>query len=149
MSLYRQASGSSARVILAVALLALIVGGIAGFLIGRSTADEPTLPELVADLEEDLRPAGAALELVPLEYGQAAGGSGGETEYAAALSQAETAVTTIEGARDDLDALSPERAERAAQAVEAVRAAVEDRAPVAEVERAAQEATAALGALTG
>jgi hypothetical protein len=149
MSLYRQASGSNARLVVAFAVVALAAGGIAGFAIGRSTAEEPTLAELVGDLQEELRPAEAALELVPLEYGQAAGGSGGETEYAAALAQAETAVSTVAAAREDLAAISPERADETLNAVEAVHAAVEDRAPVPTVERAAREASAALNAATG
>src|SRR5688572_18386055 len=107
MSLYRQPTGKPARTIALVALAALLVGGGAGFAIGRSTAPEPSLAELAADVRQQVRPAHSALELVTIEYPQSVenGKVVAETEYAAARAQAQTAADTIAGARADLAAL--------------------------------------------
>src|SRR3954462_9052655 len=57
MSLYRQAGRASGRTVLIAAAAALVVGLLAGFLLGRSTAPKPSLADKVADLPAGLAPA--------------------------------------------------------------------------------------------
>ncbi len=88
MSLYRQPGRIATRTLVIAAAVALVVGLIAGFALGRGTAAEP--PTLA---DEGRRPARAAaardrrgLELTATEYGQAVRGGRvvAPTEYGAA-----------------------------------------------------------------
>jgi hypothetical protein len=152
MSLYRQAGGTSRRVAIAATVVALLIGGAAGFAIGRGSVDEPSLSEQVDGVRESLQPARTALELVTIEYPEAVNGGEivAETEYAAAQSQAQTAASTLEAAEEDLRAISPDSYEAAVEAVDEVSArieAVDDPAAVEAAVRAAHDAVdAAAGA---
>ena len=146
MSLYRQPTGRSARTIVLATLVALLVGGAAGFGIGRSTAPEPSLIELAADVRERIRPAQSALELVTIEYPQSVqnGRVVAETEYAAARAQARAAADTIAAARADLAALDPSAVEEASDAIAEVSTLMARHADPAVVEQAAERADAAV-----
>jgi hypothetical protein len=146
MSLYRQPTGSPARTIALATLAALLVGGVSGFAIGRSTAPEPTLVELAADVRERIRPAQSALELVTIEYPQsvANGRVVAETEYAAARAQAHAAADTIAAARVDLAAINPSAVEKAGDAIAEVSELMSRHADPAVVEQAADRANAAV-----
>jgi hypothetical protein len=146
MSLYRQATGPSARVAILAALAALVVGGLVGFLIGRETASEPTLEELVADAREDLRPALGALELVGIEYAEAVRGREivAETEYDAAVAQAQTARDVLDQA-EALATLYPDEMRDARAAVLSVDRAVEQQAESERVAELVRDARQAVG----
>jgi hypothetical protein len=149
MSLYRQAAGTRTSTLVVVGLVVLFAGAAAGFALGRGTAPEPTLSELADEVGEDIRPALSALELVTIEYPQAVreGQVVAETEYAAAKSQAGTAESVVASLAADLAALNPAQAKGATAAVERVTTLIEDRAQPQRVERAAQDAAAALEAM--
>src|SRR3954467_13883952 len=57
MSLYRQAGPASGRPVLIAAAAALVVGLLAGFLLGRATAPKPSLADKGAALRASLPPA--------------------------------------------------------------------------------------------
>jgi hypothetical protein len=146
MSLYRQPTGRPVRAIAIATLAALLVGGAAGFAIGRSTAPEPGLVELAGDARERVRPARSALELVTIEYPQSVqnGRIVAETEYAAARAQARAAADAIAGARTDLAALDPSGVEEASGAIAEVDRLMSRHADPALVEQAADRAHTAV-----
>jgi hypothetical protein len=146
VSLYRQPRGRPARTIALAAVAALLIGGMAGFAIGRSTAPESSLVELAADARERLGPAQSALELVTIEYPQSVrkGRVVAETEYAAARAQAQSAADTITAARAELAALDPSGVEEASAAIGKVVRLVARQAEPGAVERAARRADAAV-----
>jgi len=150
MSLYRQAQGPSLRALAIAAAVALIVGGLVGYLIGRETAPEPTLVELVTEAREELRPALSALELVGIEYSEALRGDEviAETEYDAARSQAQLAADTLASA-SELRALDPRAVEAAEARVREVAELVERRVEERRLRGPLGEARVALAALTG
>jgi hypothetical protein len=119
MSLYRQARG---RRIWPIALTG-VVAGLAGLGAGLaiSGGEEPaSLDEAMGALQEDVRPALSALELVRIEYPEAVRGGEvvRETELQAALSQAEAARSTLRSAEADLAILAPATAARATELVD-------------------------------
>jgi hypothetical protein len=150
MSLYRQPTGRPVRTIALVTLAALVVGGGAGFAIGRTTAPERSLAELAADVRQQVRPAQSALELVTIEYPQSVenGKIVAETEYAAARAQAQSAADAVAGARADLAALDPSAVEDASEAIAEVARLMARHADPTVVERAAGRATAAVERLS-
>jgi hypothetical protein len=146
MSLYRQAGRASARTLLIAAVAALVVGLIAGFLLGRSTAPKPSLADRVADLRASLAPAREGLELTGTEYGQAvrSGRVVAPTEYAAAKSDLQRASDAIAANEADIRALNAARAAALDRAMAVLRNAVSRRADPATVRRLADTASAAL-----
>jgi hypothetical protein len=138
------------RTISLVTLAALLVGGGVGFAIGRSTAPDPSLVELAADVRQQARSAHSALELVTIEYPQAVenGRIVAETEFAAARAQAQIAADTIAGARADLAALDPSAVEEANAAIAEVGRLMSSHADPAVVERAAGRANSAVERLS-
>jgi hypothetical protein len=153
MSLYRQPGRVSARTIALAAGIALVVGLLAGFGIGRATggSDEPSVSEAVAALRGDVRPALSGLGLVRIEYAQAVkdGRVAAPTEYAAAKADVARARAAVAEHAADLRALSPEQAARAEQSLAQLAAAVQAKADGAEVNRLAADAEVALRAATG
>jgi hypothetical protein len=151
MSLYRQAGRASGRTLLLAATAALVVGLIAGFVVGRSTAPKPTLAERVADLRASLAPAREGLELAATEYGQAvrSGRVVAPTEYTAAKSDVQRASDTIARHGTDVRALSAPRAAALDRAMAVLRNAVSRRADPATVRRLSDAASAALRAAGG
>src|SRR4051812_19361320 len=151
MSLYRQAGRASGRTVLIAAAAALVVGLLAGFLLGRSTAPKPSLADKVADLRTSLAPAREGLELAATEYGQAvrSGRVVAPTEYGAAKSDVQRASDTIAKHAADIRALSAARAAALDRAMAVLRDEVSRRADPATVRRLGDAASAALRAAGG
>jgi hypothetical protein len=149
VSLYREASSSRARTAVVVAVIAL-VGAVAGYLIGRATAPDPSLAEQIADARASAEPALKSLELVDIEYPQAfeESATGGPTELQAALDHAEAAASALEDA-GDLSAVDPAGLEDAQAAVERVEAAINRRADTNEVDELVAQARGAVQELAG
>ena len=90
MSLYRQAGRRSGWLAAAV-VVALLVGFGIGFAVSRATAEEPTVEEAVASVQEEAGETADALELVAIHYrtteaaaGRAASARGGVIRRGAA-----------------------------------------------------------------
>jgi hypothetical protein len=151
MSLYRQAGRASGRTVAIAAVAALLVGLIAGFAVGRSTAPKPSLADRVADLRTSLAPAREGLELAATEYPQAvrAGRVVAPTEYAAAKSDVQRASDTIARNAADVRALNAARAAALDRAMAVLRDAVSRRADPATVRRLSDAASTALRAAGG
>jgi hypothetical protein len=151
MSLYRQAGRTSGRTLLIAAAVALLVGLVAGYALGRGTAPEATLADGVADLRTSLGPAAEGIELSATEYPQAVrnGRIVAPTEYSAAQSDVQRAQDAISGARADVQALDPARAEALDRAVTDLRAAIDAKRDPAQVEQLSAVAGAALAAVLG
>jgi hypothetical protein len=150
VSLYRQASGVGRGALVALGICCLVIGALAGFAIGRGSAEEPTAAELIADARAQARPALSALELVTIEYPEAVRGGEivAETEYEAAVAQADSAADTLAAGEDGLGELDPGGLADAEAAVDEVVRRVGEKADVGAVDAAAARATAAVEDLT-
>jgi hypothetical protein len=139
------------RTVIAVAVAALLVGLVAGILIGRGTVSEPSLAEQLTQLRDQLKPARQGIELTATEYSQAVrGGKVVEpTEYSAAKADLARVEKAVRSARADLRALGADKAVAIDRAVAALGSAVEQKAGPAEVEKLSREADAALTAAVG
>ena len=147
MSLYRQPGRARPLLIVAVALVALLVGGGIGFALGRSTSPDPSAQDVVAQLRGQLRPLGAGLELLPTEYPQALQASG--DEGAAVDGDLARIRGALAAASADLHVLDPVGARALGARVLAVEAAVRAKAPAADVARLAAQAQLALAQVPG
>jgi hypothetical protein len=134
MSLYRQVGRPSGWLAAAV-LGALVLGFGLGFAVSRSTTDEPTFADAVEELQADTGPTADALELVAIHY---------ETSEEAARGQLERARESFAEIEPELRLLSPAETAAAATRIERVETLVEQGAPAAEVEAAADAARAAV-----
>jgi hypothetical protein len=134
MSLYREARSRTGRT-LAVLTVAFAAGGIVGALLVVTLRPEPTLADRVTQLQEDVRPALDALELVPIHYD-----SENATTRRAAAEQLAAARRDVEDAADDLRVLDPAGAARVDRALDELATLVADGAPPRQVEAAVARA---------
>jgi hypothetical protein len=150
MSLYRVASRRGRLGGLVLPALVLVVGLLVGFLVGRATANEPSLAEALAAPAAHVTEARNALDVLTIEYAQAV--SGGEvqqtTEYEAALADVRRAQDAL-GDAEDLGELDPQGYRRAAALVTDVADLVARKAPRAVVEARVRAADRALSELPG
>jgi hypothetical protein len=136
MSLYRE-PGRRGRAAWLVVVGALLVGVLAGLVLGRATASSPSLADQVGDVQEQARTVVDGFELVRTHYAR---------DREAARGQARRAQEEFASARSDLAVLDPAAAAAAAAAVaDAVRTTGRDVSPAA-VEAAARRAIAAVRA---
>ena len=151
MSLYRQAGGRSSRVLVGVLAVGVLVGLVAGYLIGRGSVDEPSASEVVADARAELQPVAAGLELVPIEYEGAwsHGKVTAPTEYEGAKEAVARAEADLEAAGEDMRAIDPAGYAAATKAVERLATALDAAVPPNQVEDLAREASAAVESLSG
>ena len=98
MSLYREARSGRRRLWIAVGAAVAVLAIVVGILL--VPGGEPTQAERLESLQQDVRPALAALELVPIHYE-----STNPTTHAAAADQLAVAQTTVEDHADELRAL--------------------------------------------
>ena len=130
MSLYREAGSRRGRAV--AALLAALLAGLAiGFAAAWALKPEPTLADRVADVQDEVRPALDALELVPLHYE-----STDPVTRRAASDQLAAAREDVLAAGSGLDALQPGAADRLERAFDDLGRQLEQGAAVAEVESA-------------
>jgi hypothetical protein len=151
MSLYRQAGRTSGRTLVIAAAVALLVGLVAGYALGRGTAPEATLADEVADLRTSLGPAAEGIELSATEYPQAVrnGRIVAPTEYPAATADVQRAKDTVAGARADVRALDPSRAASLDKALDALGSAIDEKAEPNQVKQLSSDAANALNAVLG
>jgi hypothetical protein len=98
MSLYREARSGRRRVWIAVGAAVAVAALVVGVVLLQG--GEPSQAEQLESLQDDVRPALAALELVPIHYE-----STNPTTHAAAADQLAVARTTVEEHADELRAL--------------------------------------------
>jgi len=137
MSLYREARTGRRR--LWIAAGAVLAGVVIVVVVLVAQGSEPTAAESLASLQDDVRPALAALELVPIHYE-----STNATTHAAAADQLEVARETVEANLDDLRALDRAGTDRLQEELTVLDALVRTTGRNAEVERATAEAAAQL-----
>jgi hypothetical protein len=114
-----------------------VVAVIAGVALTRG--GEPSPEEQLASLQDDVQPALAALELVPLHYE-----STNATTHAAAASQLAVARETVAGVESDLRELDPTATEQLVEELDALDELVRTTGRADEVDRASREAAADL-----
>ena len=141
MSLYREARSGRRRLWLgvgaAVVLVLAIVGGIA-----LAQGGEQSQADKLESLQEDVQPALAALELVPIHYE-----STNSTTHAAAADQLEVARTTVTDVEDELRALDPVATGALVAELDALATLVRTTGRTAEVQSATRETSARLRAI--
>jgi hypothetical protein len=142
VSLYRQTGERSPAFLVALLLTGVLIGAVAGFVIGRGTADDPSLTERVEDARAELTPVAAGLELVPIEYEGAVsnGKITAQTEYEATQGAASRAAQELEASAEDMQAIDPAGYEAADQAISQLEAAIDAVAPPARIEALADSA---------
>jgi len=150
MSLYRVASRRGRLGGLLLPTVALVVGLTVGFLIGRASADEPSLAEALEAPVAHVADARNALDVLTIEYPQAV--VGGEvqetTEYEAALADVRRAQDEL-GYAEDLGELDPDGYRRATALVTDVADLVARRAAPALVAARVRAVDQALSELPG
>jgi hypothetical protein len=134
MSLYRQAGRRSGWLVASVSI-ALVVGLLIGFGISRATADEKTFEEAFADVQADAERAADGLELVGIHYA---------VDPEAARQQLERGQDSFDAVQPQLELISPVETRAAAAAIESLASLVDGSPPASEVERAAEDARAAV-----
>jgi hypothetical protein len=130
MSLYREAGSRRGRTVAAL-VAALLVGLVVGFAAAWALKPEPTLADRLADVQDQVRPALDALELVPLHYE-----STNPVTQRAASDQLAAARQDVLAARSGLDALEPGAAVRLERAFDELGRQLERGAAAADVESA-------------
>ena len=137
MSLYREARTGRRR--LWIAAGAVAAGAVILVVVLVAQGSEPTAAESLASLQDDVRPALAALELVPIHYE-----STNATTHAAAAAQLAVARETVEANVDELRALDRAGTDRLQEELTVLDALVRTTGRNAELERATAEAAAQL-----
>jgi hypothetical protein len=142
MSLYREARSGRRRLWLAVGAAVAVVAIVVGILLVRG--GKPSEAERLESLQEDVRPALAALELVPIHYE-----SPNATTHAAAADQLAVARETVGDLADELRARDAEATEALLSDLERLGELVRTTGSADEVELATREAAARLRRLVG
>ena len=138
MSLYREARSGRRRLwLVAGAALAVVVAIVVGIVL--ATGGEPSAAEQLESLQDDVQPALAALELVPIHYE-----SPNPTTHAAAADQLAVARETVEANAGELRALDAQATDALFEDLDRLEALVRTTGRTAEVERATRDATADL-----
>jgi hypothetical protein len=131
VSLYREARTGRRRLWLAVGAALVVAAAVAGIVALRN--DEPSAADRLESLQEDVQPALAALELVPIHYE-----SPTPATHAAAAAQLAVAQKTIDAHAEELRALDPRATGDLVADLEQLGALVRTTGRTSEVERAAR-----------
>ena len=137
MSLYREARSGRRRLWLAAGGALAVVAAIVGVVL-LSGGEQSEADKLTA-LQEDVQPALAALELVPIHYD-----SPNPTTHAAAADQLAVARDTVEANADELRALDAQATDALFDDLDGLDALVRTTGRTADVERATREAATEL-----
>jgi hypothetical protein len=134
MSLYREVGGGVRRLALLVGV-ALAVGVLGGFVLGRVSKGEASLADKLAGTRDRYQKVPDALELLRIEYPQAVHGNQvvARTEYDAAKADVERARQSLDDMADDLRALAPQRVDLAERQLAALAELVAKPAPPEQV----------------
>src|SRR3954452_7540379 len=138
MSVYRGSGRAAAGRRLATVVALVAVGLLAGFLLGRATAPEPSATDVAKRLRTELAPVASGLSILPTEYPQAAEGR----EVEAVTGGLQRVRAALRASTADLRTLDPDDAQDLQQAVDALSAAVRRRADADEVARLTRAAEA-------
>ena len=126
--------------------VALVIGLGAGYAIGSSEAEEPSLADSISALRGDLAPVINGLDLLGGEYPQ--GVKNGEivaqTEYDGSVSNVERISSTFAAHSADLEQLDPKGTANLGATLGELQEAVGSRAPTEDVNRLRAEASAGL-----
>ena len=145
MSLYREARGDARGGFVAGAI-ALVIGLGAGYAIGSSSTEEPSLADSISALRGDLAPVTNGLDLLGGEYPQ--GVKGGEivaqTEYDGSVSNVERISSTFSDHAAELEQLDPKGTANLGSTLDELQQAVGSRASTDEVNRLRAEASSNL-----
>jgi hypothetical protein len=120
-----QGGGKRKRATILVAVATAIAGLVIGIVIGRATA--PSVNDKIADGRKGGQELATALQVLPLEYGQALNGSEGTTLIGDTVNRALAQLNT---ALDGAPWLGPGQRRQATQAVQAVRTAATNKVPL-------------------
>ncbi len=110
-----------------IAIATLVLGLVIGLAIGRATA--PAIDDEIADGRKGGRELVTALQVLPLEYGQALSGSEGTALIGDTVGRS---VARLDAALDGAPWLGPAQRNQATAAVQAVRVAANNKVPPAE-----------------
>lgn len=143
MAVYAGA-GKRRRATSLIAVAAAIVGLVVGIAIGRATA--PSVDDKIADGRQGGRDLVTALQVLPLEYGQALSGSEGSALIGDTV---ERSVRRLDTALDGAPWLGPAQRRTATQAVQAVRTAATNKVPPARFQQVVDSSSAAIESVFG
>jgi hypothetical protein len=135
MSLYRSPGRRSIGALVAVGVVALVAGGVAGYLIGRGGASSPTLTGGLAAVQKTVRPAVDGIELVGVEYpiGVVDGKVAEPAQLQGAKDQLAKVRDAFTSAQPQLQVLDEAATAKVAGDLDTLQAKVEALAPAAEV----------------
>lgn len=141
MSLYREARSRRRRLWISAAAAVIALAAVATAVV-LATGGTPSQEEELASLQDDVQPALAALELIPIHYA-----SPNPTTHAAAADQLEVARETIASVEDELRALDPAQTTRVLADLASLESLVRTTGRAGDVEQATSVAAADLRAL--
>lgn len=151
MSLYREAGAGRLRRVIAVALVALLVGLGSGFALGRSSAPEPSIAEQLTELQARVQPVLDGLDLVPDHYLQGVRGGEvvGEVQYSGTQAQAASARDSLESVAPDLEQVDPEGLAEARASIDELIAAIDAREDAPVIDELVAQASATVSSAAG
>ena len=142
MSLYREARSGRRRLLLVAGVAVVGIAAIAIALVARG--GEQSEADRLASLQDDVQPALAALELIPIHYE-----SSNPRTRTAASEQLAVARDTIDGVEDDLLERDAARTGMLLQDLDELERLLENDGEIAAVEQATSKTAADLRALVG
>ncbi len=141
MSLYREARSGRRRLWIAASVAVVAVAAVVGLVLA-TTGGTQSQAEKLESLQQDVEPALAALELIPIHYG-----SPNPTTHAAAADQLDVARKTIASVESELETLDPAGTSRVLSDLAGLELLVRTTGQTARVERLATKTTADLRAV--
>jgi hypothetical protein len=142
MSLYREARSGRRRLWIGATAVVLALAAVTAGVVLATSGGAQSQEEKLESLQDDVQPALAALELIPIHYE-----SPNPTTHAAAADQLEVAREAIASVEDELRALDPARTRRVLADLADLRVLVRTTGRTDLLERATSETTSDLRAL--